>query len=55
MLVGILGALIGGWLSTSLLGIPVTGLNVTSIVIAFIGAVILIAITRAVARRRSLI
>ena len=53
IVVGILGALIGGWLSSMLLGVDVTGFNVSSILIAFIGACILIAIYRAVAGRRT--
>ncbi len=46
IVVGILGAFIGGFLSTQLGGPAPTGLNVVSIVIAFIGAVILIAVLR---------
>jgi len=52
MVVGILGAFVGGWLSERLLGIGVTGFNVTSIAIALIGAVIAIAIFRALAPHR---
>ena len=53
IVVGIIGALIGGFLSTSLGGPAPSGLNVVSIIIAFIGAVILIAILRAVGRGRA--
>jgi len=48
IVVGIVGALLGGWLGSTLLGVDVTGLNFTSIVLAVVGAVILIAILRAV-------
>ncbi len=50
IIVGIVGAIIGGFLAGALLGIPdaVNGFNVGSIVVAFIGAVILIAILRAI-------
>ncbi len=56
IIVGIVGALIGGFLAATLLKIPnaVNGINVTSILVAFIGAVILIAILRMVSGRRRL-
>ena len=54
IIVGIVGALIGGFLAANLLNMPnaVNGINVTSILVAFVGAVILIAILRAVSGRR---
>ena len=53
IVVGILGALLGGFLAASLfnLGDAVNGINVTSILVAFLGAVILIAIVRALPGR----
>jgi uncharacterized membrane protein YeaQ/YmgE (transglycosylase-associated protein family) len=48
MIVGVIGALIGGWLF-SLLGISAGGL-IGAIITAFVGAVVLIAILRAVRR-----
>ncbi len=54
IIVGIIGAIIGGFLAGLLLGGDyVTGINLTSIVVSFIGAVILIAILRAVAPGRT--
>lgn len=55
ILVGIIGAIIGGFVAGAIFGIPnpVNGINVTSIIIAFLGAVILIAILRAFSRGRS--
>ena len=53
IILGILGALVGGFLSSALLGIDVTGFNFTSIIIAVLGAVILIAISRAISPGRS--
>jgi uncharacterized membrane protein YeaQ/YmgE (transglycosylase-associated protein family) len=47
LVVGIVGALIGGWVASLLFGIGVTGLNIVSIIIAIVGACILIAIYRA--------
>ena len=53
IIVGIVGALIGGFLASTLFGVGLSGLDIPSIIIAFIGAVILIAILRAVAPGRS--
>ena len=56
IIVGSVGAVIGGFLAATLLHMPnaVNGINVTSILVAFIGAVILLAILRMVSpgRRR---
>jgi uncharacterized membrane protein YeaQ/YmgE (transglycosylase-associated protein family) len=48
ILLGIVGALVGGFLAGTVLGVAdVTGLNLESIIVAIVGAVILIAIVRA--------
>lgn len=48
LILGILGAIIGGWVTGALLGRDVvTGLNIESILVAVLGAIILIAISRA--------
>ena len=54
IIVGIVGALIGGFLAATLLNIPdaVNGINLTSILVACVGAVILIALLRLVSGRR---
>ena len=54
IIVGAVGALIGGFLAANLPKMPnaVNGINVTSILVAFVGAVILIAILRLVSGRR---
>ena len=49
---GVLGALLGGWLSSQFLGLDVTGLNLTSLAIAVVGAAIVIFIYRAIAPGR---
>ncbi len=49
IVLGILGALLGGWLFR-MLGIWHGGGMIGSIIVAFIGAVILVAITRALKR-----
>lgn len=50
IIVGIVGALLGGFLASAIFGIaaPVTGINITSILIALVGAIVLIAILRLV-------
>ncbi len=52
IIVGIVGALVGGYLAANLLGIPdaVNGINLGSIVVAFLGAVVVIAILRLLTR-----
>ncbi|HZK66553.1 MAG TPA: GlsB/YeaQ/YmgE family stress response membrane protein [Chloroflexota bacterium] len=52
IIVGILGALIGGFITGPLFGIDVSGFNVTSLLVAVIGAIVLIAILRAVTGSR---
>ena len=57
IIVGAVGAVIGGFLAANLLHMPnaVNGINITSILVAFVGAVILLAILRLVtgSRRRA--
>lgn len=53
IIIGIVGGLLGGWISTELgLGAGVSGINLESIVVAFLGAVVLLALLRAVSRKR---
>jgi uncharacterized membrane protein YeaQ/YmgE (transglycosylase-associated protein family) len=53
IILGIVGALVGGFLAGALFGVPnpVNGVNVTTLVVAFIGAVIVVAIVRALPGR----
>jgi uncharacterized membrane protein YeaQ/YmgE (transglycosylase-associated protein family) len=51
-LVGMAGAVIGGWLFNAFGATGTTGFNVWSIFVAFIGAVILLYIVKAVQGRR---
>ncbi len=53
IVLGIIGALVGGFLSGTLLGIDVTGFNLISVIVAFVGAVIVIAIARMITGRRT--
>ncbi len=54
IILGIIGALVGGFLFSLLGGPGVTGFNLPSILVAFVGAVIVIWIARAVRGRRAL-
>ncbi len=49
IIVGIVGALIGGFIATNLFGAPgaVDGINLTSILVAFLGAILTIGVLRA--------
>jgi uncharacterized membrane protein YeaQ/YmgE (transglycosylase-associated protein family) len=53
IILGIIGAVVGGFLASALFNLPdaVTGINLTSIVVAFLGAVIVVAIVRALPGR----
>jgi uncharacterized membrane protein YeaQ/YmgE (transglycosylase-associated protein family) len=55
ILLGIVGALIGGFLASAIFNTPdvVNGINLVSIIVAFLGAVITIAIIRAIGRPAS--
>ena len=47
IILGILGALIGGWITAALTGVnPVNGLDVVSIIVSVVGACVLIALSR---------
>jgi len=48
IIVGVIGALIGGWLAGSLLGIggALTGFNLTTLLVAFGGSVVLLLILK---------
>ncbi len=54
IIIGIVGGLIGGFLASAVFGVnAMNGIDITSIIVAFIGAVILVAILRAVAPGRA--
>ncbi len=57
IIVGIAGGLVGGWLAGELFHLPdvVNGINLTSILVAFLGAILLIIIARALQGRGSLL
>ena len=53
IILGIIGAIVGGFLAGALFGVPdpISGFNVTTLVVAFLGAIIVIAIVRALPGR----
>jgi uncharacterized membrane protein YeaQ/YmgE (transglycosylase-associated protein family) len=55
IVVGVIGALLGGWIASYFfhMGDPISGINLQSILIAFIGAVIFVFILRLIGRRRN--
>jgi uncharacterized membrane protein YeaQ/YmgE (transglycosylase-associated protein family) len=51
LVVGVLGALIGGFLAANLLGVAVGGFNLVTLIVATIGAVILLFVLSLFKRR----
>ncbi|MEN6641992.1 MAG: GlsB/YeaQ/YmgE family stress response membrane protein [Armatimonadia bacterium] len=51
IVIGIAGALIGGFLFSHFGHAPVTGLNLASLLVAVVGAVILLLVVRAIRKR----
>ncbi len=50
IVLGVIGAVVGGWLFAALGGHGVTGVNIYSLLVAVVGAVIVLAIYHAVVR-----
>ncbi len=51
LILGIIGGFVGGWLSSLIFGVNLmSGINITSIIVALIGAIIVIAIYRLIRR-----
>jgi len=51
LVLGVVGSIVGGWISSLLLGIDlVSGVNITSILVALVGAIVVIVIYRAIKR-----
>lgn len=57
IILGIVGALVGGFLALSIFGVvdPISGINITTVIVAFLGAVFVIAIVRALSHGRATI
>lgn len=53
MILGVVGGVVGGWIATLITGLDLmSGLNLTSIIVALIGAIIVIAVYRFLRRGR---
>lgn len=53
LLLGVVGAIVGGWIASLITGTDlVTGVNITSILISLLGAIVVIAIYRFFRRGR---
>jgi uncharacterized membrane protein YeaQ/YmgE (transglycosylase-associated protein family) len=54
ILLGIVGAIVGGWLAGTVLKVAdVTGINLESIIVAVVGAIIVVIVYRMVGGRRT--
>jgi uncharacterized membrane protein YeaQ/YmgE (transglycosylase-associated protein family) len=53
IILGIVGALVGGWITSVLMGVDVTGFNLESLLVATLGAIVVIFIARVVAGSRA--
>ena len=51
--IGVIGALIGGWLAGALFNIsdPISGFNLTTIIVAFLGAILVLFVARLIRSR----
>jgi uncharacterized membrane protein YeaQ/YmgE (transglycosylase-associated protein family) len=53
LILGVVGGVLGGWITSLILGVNlVSGFNVTSIIVALLGAILVIVIYRFIAQRR---
>lgn len=50
IILGIVGAVVGGWLGSAIFGVGVTGFNLPSLIVAVVGALLLLFIGRMVMR-----
>jgi uncharacterized membrane protein YeaQ/YmgE (transglycosylase-associated protein family) len=53
IILGILGALVGGWITSTLMGVDVTGFNLVSLLVAVFGAIVVIFIARLLSGTRA--
>jgi uncharacterized membrane protein YeaQ/YmgE (transglycosylase-associated protein family) len=55
IVVGVIGGVLGGWLASAVfhMGDPMSGINLSSILIAFVGAVIFVTLLRLVSGKRA--
>jgi uncharacterized membrane protein YeaQ/YmgE (transglycosylase-associated protein family) len=50
IIIGIVGAIVGGWITTAIVGVGVNGFNAWSFLVAILGAVVLLLIGNALRR-----
>jgi uncharacterized membrane protein YeaQ/YmgE (transglycosylase-associated protein family) len=55
IIVGVVGGLLGGWIASAFfhMGDPMSGINLSSILVAFVGAVIFVVLLRLLTGRRA--
>jgi len=55
IIVGVIGGLLGGWIASRFFGMgdPMSGFNLESILVAFVGAVILVILLRLLSGKRA--
>ena len=53
IILGIIGGIVGGWLGSTFLGLGGSGINIESILVAAVGAVIVVFASRLLMRGRS--
>lgn len=52
LVLGVVGSIVGGWIASLITGLDmVTGINITSILVSLVGAIIVIAVYRFIKRR----
>lgn len=51
IVLGIVGAIVGGWLGRMFFGVGVTGFNLPSLIVAVLGALLLLFLGRTLSRR----
>ena len=52
IIAGIVGAVVGGWVFSLFGGTGVTGFNLPSLIVAFVGAVIVLAVLNLITRKK---
>jgi uncharacterized membrane protein YeaQ/YmgE (transglycosylase-associated protein family) len=53
LVLGVIGGVLGGWITSLILGVNlVSGFNITSIIVALLGAILVIVIYRFITRKR---
>ncbi len=52
LVLGVIGSVVGGWLTSLFLGVDLTtGFNLTSLIVAVLGAIVVVTIYRLITRR----